>query len=199
MTANPATETIWSQLSDDLRRFIRRRVVDDHVADDLLQETFLRIHGNIHKLHESDRLVAWVYRIARNVIHDHYRAKNGDVSLADIDVPEVENGRNQLRASADIWLEELIGQLPQTYREAVRLSEIEGLPQHEVADRLGLSVSGAKSRIQRGRAMLRDVLDQCCAFQFDRQGNLMDCDPKPDRTVCRDCHDLELPPISGHS
>jgi RNA polymerase sigma-70 factor (ECF subfamily) len=199
MTANPATETIWSQLSDDLRRFIRRRVVDDHVADDLLQETFLRIHGNIHKLHESDRLAAWVYRIARNVIHDHYRAKNGDVSLADIDVPEVENGRNQLRASADIWLEELIGQLPQTYREAVRLSEIEGLPQHEVADRLGLSVSGAKSRIQRGRAMLRDVLDQCCAFQFDRQGNLMDCDPKPDRTVCRDCHDLELPPISGHS
>jgi RNA polymerase sigma-70 factor (ECF subfamily) len=199
MTANPATETIWSQLSDDLRRFIRRRVVDDHVADDLLQETFLRIHGNIHNLHESDRLAAWVYRIARNVIHDHYRAKNGDVSLADIDVPEVENGRNQLRASADIWLEELIGQLPQTYREAVRLSEIEGLPQHEVADRLGLSVSGAKSRIQRGRAMLRDVLDQCCAFQFDRQGNLMDCDPKPDRTVCRDCHDLELPPISGHS
>src|SRR5690606_5915349 len=194
MTANPATETIWSQLSDDLRRFIRRRVADDHVADDLLQETFLRIHRNVDNLEESDRLAAWVYQIARNVIHDHYRAKNGNVSLADNDVAEENDGKDQLKASAGLWLEELIGQLPPTYQEAVRLSEIDGLPQHEVGDRLGLSVSGAKSRVQRGRAMLRDVLDQCCVFESDRQGNVMDCDPKPDRTVCRDCGDLELPP-----
>lgn len=199
MTANPATETIWSQLSDDLRRFIRRRVADDHVADDLLQETFLRIYRNVDKLNEFDRLAAWVYQIARNVIHDHYRAKNGDVSLADNDVAEENDGENQLKASAGIWLDELVGQLPPTYQEAVRLSEIEGLPQHEVADQLGLSVSGAKSRIQRGRAMLRGVLDQCCVFEFDRHGNVTDCDPKPDRTVCRDCGDLELPSLSGDS
>lgn len=199
MNTNSATEAIWSQLSNDLRRFIRRKVADEHVADDLLQETFLRIHGNIHRLHASDRLAAWVYRIARNVIHDHYRAKHVHVALADMDVAENDDRKHQLKASAGIWLEELIGQLPSTYQNAVRLSEIEGLPQHEVADRLRLSVSGAKSRIQRGRVMLRDVLDQCCVFQFDRQGNPMNCDPKPDRTVCRDCHDLELPPISGNS
>ena len=199
MTANPATETIWSQLSDDLRRFIRRRVADEHLADDLLQETFLRIHRNVDKLNESDRLAAWVYRIARNVIHDHYRAKNGDVSLADMDVAEENDGNGELKASAGVWLEELIGQLPQKYQEAVRLSEIKGLSQQKVADRLGLSVSGAKSRIQRGRVMLRDVLDQCCVFEFDRQGNLMDCDPKPERTVCRDCDDLELPSLSDDS
>jgi RNA polymerase sigma-70 factor (ECF subfamily) len=190
MTANPATETIWSQLSDDLRRFIRRRVADDHVADDLLQETFLRIHRNVDRLEDSDRLAAWVYQIARNVIQDHYRAKNGNVSLTDNDVAEENDGNDHLKASAGLWLEELIGQLPPTYQEAVRLSEIEGLPQHEVADRLGLSVSGAKSRIQRGRVMLRGVLDHCCVFEFDRQGNVMDCDPKPERTVCLDCGDL---------
>lgn len=194
MTANPATEMIWAQLSNDLRRFIRRRVVDDHVADDLLQETFLRIHRNVDKLDESDRLAAWVYRIARNVIHDHYRATNGDVSLADMDVAEENDGNGELKTSAGVWLDELISQLPPTYQEAVRLSEIEGLPQHEVAGRLGLSVSGAKSRVQRGRVMLRGVLDQCCVFQIDRQGNVMDCDPKPDRTVCLDCSVLELPP-----
>jgi len=196
MTANPATETIWSQLSDALRRFIRRRVADEHVADDLLQETFLRIHRSVDKLHESDRLAAWGYQIARNVIHDHFRAKNGNVSLRDNDVAEENDGRDQLKASAGLWLEELIGQLPPTYQKAVRLSEIDGLPQHEVGDRLGLSVSGAKSRVQRGRVMLRDVLDQCCVFEFDRHGNVMDCDPKPDRTVCLDCGDLELPPTS---
>lgn len=196
MTANPATENIWSQLSDDLRRFIRRRVADDHVADDLLQETFLRIHRNVGKLNESDRLAAWVYRIARNVIYDHYRAKTSDVALADNDVADENDGKGPLKTSAGIWLEELIGQLPPMYQKAVRHSEIEGLPQHEIADRLGLSVSGAKSRIQRGRHLLRGILDQCCVFEFDRKGNLMDCDPKPDRAVCRDCADLELPPPS---
>ena len=81
----------------------------------------------------------------------------------------------------------MIRSLPDGYREAVQLAEIEGLPQQEVADRLGLSLSGAKSRIQRGRAMLKDVLEQCCHFEFDGRGNVMDYDPKPDRKVCRDC------------
>jgi RNA polymerase sigma-70 factor (ECF subfamily) len=67
------------------------------------------------------------------------------------------------------------------------LAEIEGLTQQQVADRLGLSLSGAKSRVQRGRALLRDVLDQCCTFQFDHAGRLMDCDPRPQRSVCKDC------------
>ncbi|QDU40840.1 ECF RNA polymerase sigma factor SigE [Maioricimonas rarisocia] len=191
-----ATEKIWSQLSDDLRRFIRRRVTAEDVADDLLQETFLRIHRNVGKLRETDRLAAWVYQIARNVIHDHYRRNTRDVSLKDMDVAEDRDGIEQLRAGASVWLEELIDQLSPTYQEAVRLSEIEGMPQHEVAGRLGLSVSGAKSRIQRGRIQLRDALDQCCAFQFDRQGNVIDCDPKPGRSVCNGCSDLELPPPS---
>jgi RNA polymerase sigma-70 factor (ECF subfamily) len=59
------------------------------------------------------------------------------------------------------------------------------MSQQEVADRLGLSLSGAKSRIQRGRAMLKDVLDLCCRFEFDRQGGIVNCDPKPDRKNCR--------------
>lgn len=88
---------------------------------------------------------------------------------------------------------ELVRQLPETYRDAVRLSGIEGLPQREVAGRLGLSLSAAKSRVQRGRAMLKDALDHCCTFHFDRRGNLMDDDPKPDRMVCRDCDDGECP------
>ena len=73
MPSQPSTEAVWSHLSSDLRRFVRRRVSDDHAADDLLQETFVRVHRNLGTLHEADRLAAWVYRIARNVIHDHHR------------------------------------------------------------------------------------------------------------------------------
>lgn len=189
MMTMPTTSSVWTQLSTDLRQFIRRRVPDEHVADDLLQETFLRIHRNLGTLNDADRLAAWVYQIARNVIHDHYR-KSSDttVALDDADACEEPDGPvTHLRCRAGEWLDELIRQLPEGYREAVQLSEIEGLTQQAVADRLGLSLSGAKSRIQRGRAMFKEVLDQCCTFEFDRRGNLMDVDPKPDRTVCRSC------------
>ena len=189
MPSQPSTEAMWSHLSSDLRRFIRRRVPDDHAADDLLQETFVRVHRNIGTLQEADRLAAWVYRIARNVVHDHHRkATNAAVALADADpVDDADDRRARPAAGACDWLDEMIRSLPDGYREAVQLAEIEGLSQQEVADRLGLSLSGAKSRIQRGRAMLKGVLEQCCHFEFDGRGNMMDYDPKPDRKVCRDC------------
>ena len=73
MPSQPSTEAIWTRLSADLRRFIRRRVADDHAAADLLQETFVRVHRSVGTLQEEDRLAAWVYRIARNVIHGYHR------------------------------------------------------------------------------------------------------------------------------
>jgi RNA polymerase sigma-70 factor (ECF subfamily) len=189
MTVAPSTDQVWAQLSEDLRRFIRSRVPDTHVADDLLQETFVRIHRNIGTLQQTDRLAAWVYQIARNVLHDHYRQKSGaSVALLD-EVPAVEDEKRRLRACADQWFGQIVQHLPDKYRDAVQLSEIEGLSHQEVADRLGLSLPAAKSRIQRGRIMLKGILDQCCVFHFDRRGNLMDYDPKPDRTVCLDCND----------
>ena len=189
MTDRPSTEAIWAHLSSDLRRFIRRRVPDDHVADDLLQETFVRVHRHLGALQEADRLAAWVYQIARNVVRDHHRkAANPVVALADTDpVDGAEDHLSQLRCRCAGWLDEMIRSLPEGYREAVQLAEIEGLPQQEVADRLGLSLSGAKSRIQRGRVMLKGVLEECCHFEIDGRGNVMDYDPKPDRKACRDC------------
>lgn len=189
MTTQPTTDAIWTHLSSDLRRFIRRRVSDDHVADDLLQETFVRVHRNIGTLKEEDRLAAWVYQIARNVIHDHHRkATSATVALADVDpVDGCDDQMTQLRCRGAGWLDEMIRSLPDGYRDAVQLAEIDGHSQQEVADRLGLSLSGAKSRIQRGRSMLKGVLDQCCRFEFDGRGNIIDYDPKPDRKVCQDC------------
>ena len=187
--SQPSTESLWTHLSADLRRFIRRRVPDDHVADDLLQETFLRVHRHLPALADADRVAAWVYRIARNVVSDHHRkAATPVVALADTDpVDEAEDCRDELRCRGAGWMEEMIRSLPEGHREAVRLAEIEGLSQQEVADRLGLSLSGAKSRVQRGRAMLKGALEECCHFEIAGRGRVMDYDPKPDRTVCRDC------------
>lgn len=181
----PTTESIWSLLSSDLRRFIRRRVRDDHVADDLLQETFLRVHRNLGTLREKERLAAWVHRIARNVIHDHHRAAaEPAVQVVAADVAAADPGTSFRGVG---WLDAMVRTLPEGYREAVRMAEIEELPQRDVADRLGLSLSGAKSRVQRGRALLREALLRCCAFEFDVRGRVTGCDPKPDQEVCGDC------------
>lgn len=186
--ANP-THAIWTHLSSDLRRFIRRRVSDDPIAEDLLQETFVRIHRSIASLHEADRIAPWVYRIARNVVHDHHRqASNRVVGMLETDVADdTEDAGSRVRCGAGDWLQEMIESLPPTYCEAVQLSGIEGLSQQEVADRLGLSLSGAKSRIQRGRSMLKDALERCCRFEFDRRGRMMNCDPKSTRQECQGC------------
>jgi RNA polymerase sigma-70 factor (ECF subfamily) len=196
-TRSPSTETIWRDLSDDLRRFIRRRVADHELAEDLLQETFVRIHRHIDSLADGERLLAWVYRIARNVINDSYRlsarektrtidfAKIGETRL----VAETNDPLTRQPCTSCNWQEELVSQLPETYREAIRLAELEGLTQHEIAERLGLSLSGAKSRVQRARALLKQALEACCRFEFDRRGNLLDVEPKPGRPVCRDCDD----------
>jgi RNA polymerase sigma-70 factor (ECF subfamily) len=189
MTVRPSTEAVWSFLSNDLRQFIRRRVADDQTADDLLQETFVRIHRGIDALDDVGRLAPWVYRIARNVVYDYYRAKPENVvPLGDTDTAEDGEGHvGELSCWCAEWMDELIGQLPEKYREAVRLAEIERLSHQKLADRLALSLSGAKSRIQRGRTMLREVLDQCCHFEFDRRGNLLDIAPKPQRVICKNC------------
>jgi RNA polymerase sigma-70 factor (ECF subfamily) len=189
MSDRPTTEAIWAQLSADLRRFIRRRVADEHAADDLLQETFVRVHRHLPALEDAERVAAWVYQIARNLIRDHFRQRvNATAPLAGVDpVEECDDSREEMRCGSCGWVDEMIAGLPDGYREAVRLSEVEGLSQQEVADRLGLSLSGAKSRVQRGRAMLKGVLEGCCRFEFDARGNVTDHEPKPDRPVCRDC------------
>jgi RNA polymerase sigma-70 factor (ECF subfamily) len=188
MKTQPSTDAIWAHLSTELRQFIRRRVSDDHAADDLLQETFLRIHRSLGTLQDADRLAAWVYQIARNAVHDYHRqSAKGDVALADEPVDECNDGLSQPFRQGAGWLDEMVRLLPEGYQQAVRLAEINGLTQQAVADQLGITLSGAKSRVQRGRALLREILDQCCSFQFDHAGRLIDCDPRPNRKACRNC------------
>jgi RNA polymerase sigma-70 factor (ECF subfamily) len=190
MTIQPTTDAIWSHLSSDLRRFIRRRVPDDHVADDLLQETFIRVHRNIGTLQDAARLAPWVYQIARNVVHDHHRKTlNSTMALANIENLSDEDHEPHSGFKNATWLGEMIQSLPDGYRQAVQMADIEELSQQDVADRLGLSLSGAKSRIQRGREMLKDVLQRCCSFELDVRGQVMGCDPKPNQKVCRDCEE----------
>ncbi len=167
-------ETLWEQFSKRLRSFIRSRVEDDETAEDLLQEVFLRIHTHMDGLKDTTRLESWIYQIARNAIVDHYRQRRTTTMILDEiagdDGPSETDMAEELAAS----LTEMVAALPDPYREALVLTEYEGLNQKELAARLGISLSGAKSRVQRGRQKIKDLLLTCCHFEFDRYGRVVD-------------------------
>jgi RNA polymerase sigma-70 factor (ECF subfamily) len=173
------TDVLWHALGDELRGFLRSRVSNDADADDLAQDVFLRVVENRRSLRDAERIQSWVYQIARNALIDFYRrrAKHSAQYVDDaLEVARDESSGNQNLAIGR-WLLQAVEQLPETVRDAVRMYEVEGLPQSEIARRLGLSLSGAKSRIQRGRDQLEKMLDECCALQRDRRGNVIECKP----------------------
>jgi RNA polymerase sigma-70 factor (ECF subfamily) len=180
------TERIWKEYHDRLHSFIEARVDDTHTADDILQDVFLRIHSQVDSLRNRDKIQSWIYQITRNAIIDHYRAhKRLEELSAALAIAEPEL-RDKARDDIDACLMPMIQALPEPYREAVMLSEIQGLTQKEVAEKQGISLSGAKSRIQRGRSMMKDMLLDCCKFEFDHQGNVMDYERKGDG-CCDEC------------
>ena len=167
-----STEQLWELFSVKLRSFLLQRVSDDQVADDLLQETFVRIHRKLGELDDVQRINSWVFQIARNLVIDHYRSKSR-AALELADELEANNDGANLNELVAGWLPQMISQLPDTYREAVELYELQGVSQQEIADKLGLSLSGAKSRVQRGREKLKETLLDCCSFERDRRGNVI--------------------------
>lgn len=167
------TEQVWRLLSDKLKSFLTQRVSDEQVAEDLLQETFVRIHRKLGDIDDMQRLTSWVFQIARNLVVDYYRSKARDmVALAD-DLETQQSDDSNLNDLVAGWLPQMVSQLPDTYREAVRLYELKGVSQQEIARQMGISLSGAKSRVQRGREKLKGILLDCCAFERDRLGNVI--------------------------
>ncbi len=148
----------------------------------------MRIHSSIDTLEDSGKIRGWIYQITRIAIIDHYRARHkmGELpeELTSSEPELIDKARDDINACVVPMIEAL----PDTYREALMLSEIEGRTQKEMAEIQSLSVSGAKSRVQRGRAMFKDMLFDCCKFEFDHRGNVMDYERKDERTD--DCCDM---------
>jgi RNA polymerase sigma-70 factor (ECF subfamily) len=179
------TLNVWEEFSARLRAFILKRVADPADADDILQEVFVKIHTHIDTLRDEDRLAPWLYQIARNTIVDHYRARRQSVVIPETLAVEDEPPESDVASQLAKGLRPMIALLPDKYRQALLLTEFGDLTQREMAERLGLSLSGAKSRVQRGRLLLRQDLLDCCHFEFDRRGHVIDYVPRPD--CCAQC------------
>jgi RNA polymerase sigma-70 factor (ECF subfamily) len=184
----------WRELRGPLAGFIARRVADPQDAEDVLQEVMLRIHRHSDELVSADRVAAWVHQIARHAIIDHYRRRAarperpagaaGDLVEHD-DGPLGTPASDTLRRELSACLRPLIDRLPDKQREALVLTEFDGLTQIEAARRLGISVSGAKARVQRGRAQLRTLLLDCCHVELDSRGGITEYEARRGCERCR--------------
>ena len=173
------TERAWRDFSDRLRRFIGARIPASTDADDVLSDVFVKVHSSIDSLEDEDRLAPWLFQITRNTITDHYRRRRAiNESIDGLDVA-LEEDPEEAAESVRESMRGMVEQLPEKYREAIMLTEFEGLSQKQLAERLGISSSGAKSRVQRARSQLRDELLACCHFEFDRRGGIVDYTPRP--------------------
>lgn len=176
----------WGALEARLRPFLTRRLPTPADVDDVLQDVLLRVLRGLPELSEETRLAAWMVQIARNAVVDFYRQRRAaPTPLLTEPVAEgdrLEDAEEQERARLERMLAAYVGfvaeQLPEPYREAIRLTELEGRTQREAARLVGVPLSTMKSRVQRGRERIRGELDACCRVGLDARGRLQSCEPK---------------------
>jgi RNA polymerase sigma-70 factor (ECF subfamily) len=177
----------WPELLADLRRYVRARVNDEHAAEDIVQDTLAKLAARDGKA-PAGPVHAWVLRVARNAVIDHWRRSTGPTGsehlLADetAHTPTKASERHGLLTSFRAFLHAL----PPEQREALLVTEYEGVSQSDLAKRLGVPLSTVKSRVQRARKRLATALQDCCTFEFDRRGGIVDWRRRPGG-ACHDC------------
>ncbi len=174
------TRSAPHELEQKLRPFVARRVPAADV-DDVLQDVFIRVQRALPQLRDDQSFGPWLYRVARSAVSENLRqrarhplAGGADVELA-AEGPEEPASRDSGLAA---YAAAAIARLPSPYREALTLTDLEGLPQLQAARMLGISPSGMKSRVQRGRQKLRKLIDDCCRIALDARGGVIDCEPR---------------------
>jgi len=175
----------WSDVAGRLRPFIARRVAAGEV-DDVVQDVLVRMHRGLPELRDDDRFAAWMFQVARNAIVDagRKRARTPDAvgELADAPAPTPDADDREAATALAGCVSLFVARLPSPYREAITLVELEGRTAKDAAAMVGISVSGMKSRVQRGRAQLRALFEECCEIAVDVRGKPTSFAPR-----CKGC------------
>ncbi|NES86833.1 MAG: RNA polymerase sigma factor SigZ [Moorea sp. SIO2B7] len=170
---------LWLEYKDHLQQFLLSRVDNRADVDDLLQEILLKTYQHLNTVQKPEKLLSWLFQIARNTLIDYYRKSEVETSRFNIikgamltnSEPEQ---YEQVRRELSNCIRPFLNQLPDKYREALEMVDLQGISQKELALELGVSYSAAKSRVQRGRSLLKEKFHECCKYKLDVRGNLID-------------------------
>lgn len=175
-----ADEPAWRDLEAKLRPFIAKRVGGVDV-DDVLQDVFLRIQRGLPTLRDEQRLGPWIYQTARHALVDHLRsAARHPHTQAEPPEPAHDPQDNDDDVATQVagYAALFVSRLPSPDRDALTLTELEGLSQKDAADQLGLSLTALKSRVARGRDKVRKALEACCHIILDSRRHVVGCEPR---------------------
>jgi RNA polymerase sigma-70 factor (ECF subfamily) len=191
----PNARTAWRELEGQLRPFVARRLADAADVDDVLQDIYLRIQAGIGALRDAERFGPWVYQVARSALAEHGRSRarrppaHAQSDGEDAAAPPAESEENEAEQGLAKNIAVFVAALPSPYREAITLTELQGMTQKDAADMLGISLSGMKSRVQRGRLQIREMLQACCEIALDARGHVLSYDRRADGKVPENCCD----------
>jgi len=181
----------WRDIEARLRPYVARRVPSASEADDVIQEILVRIYRGLGSLHDGERFGGWVYRIAERAIIDAARTRarmpvaDGQSNGSDLEAKIDEAPDLQLELGECIAL--FVARLPSPYREAITLTELQGLTHKDAASMLGVSLPAMKSRVQRSRERIREMFEACCEISLDCRGRVVGCEARDIEQIPEDC------------
>ena len=188
-------EDLALKFSKPLLRYLTRMTRNSADADDLLQETLIRMASELSQLRSPEAVKGWAYRIATNVAIDFLR-KTKRVQFEEfIDESAASDSDEEDGFIVDEMndcVRGVIDKMPPDYRAAIILSNLQGQSVAETAKIMDISVNAAKVRIHRARARLKEALNEKCDFYKSADGNLR-CDEKSDKQT------YPSTPINNHS
>lgn len=173
---------VWNDMNGRLTNFVNGKVKDPELTKDIVQDVFLKAFTKFDTLKNKEKLVSWIYQITRNEIISHFRKLKFETSTENIEAEDDAN--DSLTSELTHCISPFINSLPEKYKQAIIMADIENIPQKEIAERLNISYSGAKSRVQRGRELLKSSYDQCCAISTDVYGDVLDYKEKKCNPSC---------------
>jgi len=183
----------WQDIERRLRPYVARRVASPGDVEDVLQEIFVRIHRGVSALRDGESFGGWVYRIAQSCVADAARVRaRSPVQLVG---EPLETAAPAADESADLESELgacvalFVARLPARYREAVTLTELQGLTQKDAAALLGVTLPAMKSRTLRGREKIREMFEECCRISVDCRGRVTACEPRAFEDIPADCRE----------
>lgn len=176
-------EEVAGTLREPILRYLRRFVGDAALAEDLLQETLVRVSKGLDRFEARSSVKTWAFKIATHTAIDHLRQSKRALSLVEVEDlavvadPDEGLGERLVLDEMNACLREEIDRLPEAYRAAILLHDLEGLSAAETAEIVGCSLATAKVRIHRARSRLKQALLGECNFYRDRD-QVLRCDRK---------------------
>ncbi len=167
---------IYTQFHEVLFGFIKSKVNNRQDAEDILQNVFIKVAISLGDLNRKEKLQSWIYAITRNAIIDYYRvnSKNENVEIGD-DYSEdfTDEEYNDTTKGLDCCLINFVKQLPEEYRDIIIDVDLNGIKQKDLVNKYNLAYPSIRSRVQRGREKLKQILLDCCNIQSDSRGNIL--------------------------